>query len=287
MKEFRKTHPIAYSVIAVALGMVIMLVLSWASDMAEAAELPLALVMASALVVKLVPVIVAVALLAATGKLSLVRFRAVGFGRGLACGAAVIVLFCIMGLYALANVALGEAQVDVPIIVKVLIYFFIVGVGEEFLARAVAGETLLEHFGLTHSGIVKACVLSGVIFGVMHIVNVFSGVGAQELVMQILLTTGVGMFLGAVYFRCGNIWAPVALHMLWDASLYAATTSASVSQAASSSASVGGGNPVGGIVFCAFLIGLSLFLVRKGRTPQVQQAWAGTIDAPAASEEQK
>ncbi len=33
-------------------------------------------------------------------------------------------------------------------------------------------------------GVVKACAVSGMIFGVMHIVNVFSGVGIQDVVLQ-------------------------------------------------------------------------------------------------------
>ncbi len=283
MNELRKSHPVAYAVLAVALGMVLMLLLSWLSDLAEAAGLPAPLVVLSAIVVKLVPVIVAVVLLAGTGKVELIRLRLDGFGRGLACGAVLLALFCVMGFYAVANVVMGEAQVNVPIIIKALIYFLIVGVGEEFLARAVAGETLLEHFGLTHGGVIKACAASGVIFGVMHIVNVFSGVGIQDVAMQIVSTTGLGMLFGAIYFRCGNIWAPVVLHMLWDASLFAATTSADFAEKAAASSSVGGGNPVGGIIFFAFVMGLSFFLLRKGKAAQVQEAWAGLIEPPTTT----
>ncbi len=283
MKEFRQTHPIIYSVVAVALGMALQLLMSWLSDLSEAAGLPDLLVVASAMVVKLMPVVVALALLGATGKMDLIRHRSKGFGRGMACGAVLIGLFGVMGLYAIGNVILGEAQVDVPIIIKVLIYFFVVGIGEEFLVRAVAGETLLEHFGLTCAGVVKACVVSGVIFGLMHAVNLFQGVGVQDVAMQVMTTTGVGMLFAAVYFRCGNIWAPVVLHMLWDASLFAATTSASFGQMASSASSVGGGNPIGGAIFFAFFIGLALFLLRKSKIPQVKETWSDTIESHVAS----
>lgn len=284
MTEFRKKHPIVYGAVAVALGMAATLLVNWLFDLWIDDSQPSAIGMASALVVKLVPGIVAVAFLAATDKLTLIRPRGAGFRRGIVCGVPLLVLFCVMGLYAIGNTVIGEAEVNVPIILKALIYFLLVGVGEEFLARAVTGETLLEYFGLDHAGIVKACVVSGVIFGLMHVVNLFSGVDASSVAMQVLSTAGAGMFFGAIYFRCGNIWASVVLHMLWDASLFAATTSASFAKAASSSSSVGGGNPVGGILFFAFLVGLSLFLLRKSKTGQVQEAWLGAIDVPAGKQ---
>ena len=282
MTEFRKNHPLAYAALAVALGMAVALLVSYLAELGIDAGLPTAFGVVSAIVVKIVPIVVALAFLATTGKTGLVRPRATGLGRGIACGALLIVMFCVMGIYAIANVAAGEAEVNVSIIVRALIYFLLVGIGEEFLARAVSAETLLEHYGLTHKGIVKACVVSGVIFGAMHIVNIFDA-DAASVAMQIVTTTGAGMVFGAIYFRCGNIWAGVVLHALWDASLLAATTSASFQKAAAdaSASSVGGGNPVGGVIFFVFLVCLSLFLLRKSKTKQVQAAWAGTIEAPA------
>ena len=282
MAEFRKNRPLAYAALAVALGMAVALLVSYLAELGIDAGFPTAFGVVSAIVVKIVPIVVALAFLAATGKTGLVRPRTAGLGRGIACGALLIVMFCVMGIYAIANVAAGEAEVNVSIIVRALVYFLLVGIGEEFLARAVSAETLLEHYGLTQRGIVKACVVSGVIFGAMHIVNIFDA-DAASVAMQIVTTTGAGMVFGAIYFRCGNIWAGVVLHALWDASLLAATTSASFQKAAAdtSASSVGGGNPVGGVIFFVFLVGLSLFLLRKSKTKQVQEAWAGTIEAPA------
>lgn len=129
----------------------------------------------------------------------------------------------------------------------------------------------------------SACVVSGVIFGTMHVVNISSVADVPSVAMQMLFTAGMGMLFGAIYFRCGNIWATVVLHMLWDASLFAATTSSDLVKAADSSASVGG-NPIGGVIIFAVFAGLSLFLLRKSKTVQVREAWSGVIDAPADGE---
>lgn len=284
MIEFRRNHAVSYAVIVVALGMAISLLAYRLVEMGINAGMPSVLAAAGAILVKSVPIIVAVAFLAATGRIGLIRLRGTGFGRGLACGAVLIVLFCVMGLYAIANVATGEAAVNVPVIIKALFYFLLVGVGEEFLTRAVAGETLLEHFGLTHAGTVKACVVSGVIFGAMHVVNISSIADVPSVAMQMLFTAGMGMLFGAVYFRCGNIWATVILHMLWDASLFSVTTSSDFAKTASSSTSVGNGNPIGSVIIIAAFVGISLFLLRKSKTAQVREAWAGVIAAPVDGE---
>ena len=278
MIEFRKNHAVVYAVIVVALGMAISLLMYWLVEMGIDTGMPSALAAAGAILVKSIPIIVAVVFLAVTGRIGLIRLRGTGFGRGLVCGMALIVLFCVMGLYAIANVATGEAAVNAPVIVKVLFYFLLVGVGEEFLTRAVAGETLLEHFGLTHAGTVKACAVSGVIFGAMHVVNISSIADVPDVAMQMLFTAGMGMLFSAIYFRCGNIWATVILHMLWDASLFSVTTSSDFAKAASSSTSVGSGNPIGSVVIVAVFVGISLFLLRKSKTAQVREAWAGVIE---------
>ena len=277
MTEIRKQHPVVYSAVAVAVGMAGMLLLSWLWELGIDAG-PLAGVgWLGAILVKAVPIVLGAALLASTGMIALLRPSGAGFGRGLACGAILLVFFGVMGLYAIANVVMGEAEVNLAVIVTAVFYFLLVGAGEEILARAVAAETLLEHFGLTHGGIVKACVASGVIFGAMHIVNIVS-MDVPSVLMQMMTTAGAGMVFGAIYFRSGNLWVCVLLHMLWDASLLAATTSASFADAA---ASTGGGNPVGSVIFFAVLVGVALFLLRKGRVGQVQEAWAGAIETPA------
>lgn len=278
MTAFRKNHPIAYAAAAVALGMVATLLVNTLTEIAIDDSTPSTLGMASALLVKVTPAIVAVIFLLATGKTALIRPRATGFGRGFACGAALIALFCVMGLYAIANVAVGEAEVNIPIILKALIYFLLVGIGEEFLARAVSAESLLEHFGLTHGGILKACIVSGTIFGAMHVVNFLFDADASSVIMQVFSTAGMGMLFAAIYFRSGNLWSCVVLHMLWDAALFAATTSASFAKAANSSASASDGNPIGSILFLAVYVALSLFLLRKSKTAQVQETWSNTIE---------
>ncbi len=278
MNDFRKKHAIAYSAIAVALGIGLALLVNLLLEAALAAHVPGVTGPVLAITVELVPIAVSIAFLAATGKTSLLRPRAAGFGRGLACGAAFIVLSLALGLVALNYAIDGGVQVAPDVVLKTLVYFALTGVSEEFLARAVSGETLLEHFGLTHGGIVKACVVSGFIFGAMHAANLAIGIDAPSVLVQMVSAAGMGMVFGAIYFRCGNIWPCVLVHALWDLALQAATSARDYG-AASAASPVGGGNLVGGALFFAFFVLLALFLLRKGKISQVQQAWADAVPA--------
>ena len=60
------------------------------------------------------------------------------------------------------------------------------------MARAISAQTLLEHFGFSKNGVIKACILSGVIFGAMHFVNLFQS-DVLSVLAQVLTTSGVGI----------------------------------------------------------------------------------------------
>ena len=97
---------------------------------------------------------------------------------------------------------------------------FLVGIAEEFLCRGWLLNEFLERYGNTKKGIWASIIISGVIFGIMHIGNYINGGELWGTVTQILSAAATGIFLGVIYYRTKNIWATVALHGLWDFSLF-------------------------------------------------------------------
>ncbi len=278
MNTFRTKYPILYSIAAVAAGIAGMLLVNWLWETGVAAG-PLtgidsACTWLGPLLCKITPIILSTALLASTGSLGLLSRRGIGFARGLVCGVALLALFVLFGLYGIAQLVVsGSAAPSATIIIKTAVYFLLVGIGEEFLARAVSAQTLLAHFGLTHAGVMKACALSGVIFGAMHFVNLLQ-LDVGSVLAQVAVTTGAGILFSAIYFRCGNIWACVILHMLWDATLFAAISG---SQITDGSSTAGSGN-LGSLGFCAVLVAISVFILRKKKIAQVRKAWGDLIE---------
>ena len=100
-------------------------------------------------------------------------------------------------------------------VVVFLITMFLIGLAEEALFRGVIAQTLLEHFGSDRAGVWKAVVLSGVLFGAGHMVNLL-GSATLGVLIQCCITMALGMLYGAIYFRTGNLWVVVFLHMFQD-----------------------------------------------------------------------
>lgn len=144
-------------------------------------------------------------------------------------------------------------------------------------------ETLLERFGLGRRGILAACGLSGLFFGLMHLVNLVEA-PASSVVPQVVSAAFAGILLAAVYFRSGNIWANVALHMVYDMGgalgvLFKTSADAGAGVDAASAQALSFVMPMalGLILGC-----VALFLLRKSKVAQVREAWADVVECSAA-----
>lgn len=217
LKRLRKKHPIGYCVGAEVIFLGVMMIVSFiltlgivlfCDDLSGVEEYLLTALQ------ELAGVVVAVVLLKKTGELELLWRRGSGFLNGLLVGMYPIV---IIGNSAFSK--LLDAPDD-PLregwrIACFFIGMSLVGVAEEFLFRAVIGQTLLEHFGTTQAGIWKACIVSGLLFGAAHLTNLLASEPFGVL-MQCVFAASLGTLLTAVYYRTGNIWVTVFIHAAMD-----------------------------------------------------------------------
>lgn len=206
-----------------------------------------------------------------TGRLWVYRQRGRGFLDGLLLGMVPFVLLC-QSLSFNLGVA-GPAQ-GAPLrpLWQIAVFFlcmFLISLAEETLFRGVIAETLLEHFGPGRAGVWKACLLSGLLFGSGHLVNLLSSAPVGVLV-QCGMTAALGTLYAAIYFRGGNLWVLVFLHTMQDVAaligsgLYEST--ASISEVVSSY------DPsmlTGALIYLI----PTVFLLRKRRNPEVAAFW--------------
>jgi membrane protease YdiL (CAAX protease family) len=82
---------------------------------------------------------------------------------------------------------------------------FTVAIIEEILLRGIVFRITEEKWG---SAI--ALIISGVIFGGLHLVN------PHVTLVSILCITIVGVLLGAAYLYYRSLWVPIALHFAWN-----------------------------------------------------------------------
>jgi len=102
-------------------------------------------------------------------------------------------------------------------LINLLLGALLVGICEEFLCRGWLLNEFLERYGDNKKGIWYSIIISGFIFGLMHLGNIFAG---QAISLTIINATGMGILFGLIYYKTKNIWSVIILHGLWDFSLF-------------------------------------------------------------------
>lgn len=92
-----------------------------------------------------------------------------------------------------------------------LVTTFFVGLGEELVMRRVLFVGILNEKGFW-----KALFISSIIFGIVHGINIFSGMPINQALMQIAMTFMAGIFLGLMYDYTKKIHLVILQHWLWD-----------------------------------------------------------------------
>ncbi len=103
------------------------------------------------------------------------------------------------------------------------IYYFLlqcltVGLFEELVFRGLVLSWLLSYLKHKKYYIWKSIIISSLLFGLMHVFNVFSGAGLSATLLQVVYTTLTGMMWAAVLILTKNIWIVVSLHTLYNMS---------------------------------------------------------------------
>lgn len=103
-----------------------------------------------------------------------------------------------------------------PNIIMFLLTMFLVGFAEEGVFRGVILNLCLNRFAKSRGGIMAAIILNGLLFGSMHLTNIFSGVSVKSAVVQAITAIILGVLLAAIYVRSGNLWVVIILHAWID-----------------------------------------------------------------------
>lgn len=104
-------------------------------------------------------------------------------------------------------------------VLNIAIGCFLVGVSEELLCRGWLLNEFLEKFGNTKKGVWYSIIISGGIFGILHLGNVLTGQTWSTTIVQALTAMAAGVFFGIIYYKTKNIWSVILLHALWDFSI--------------------------------------------------------------------
>jgi membrane protease YdiL (CAAX protease family) len=94
-----------------------------------------------------------------------------------------------------------------------------IGIFEEVLTRGFILNVFLKRYGESKKGIYYSVLVSSIIFGISHLMNLFTkNVAVNEVISQVFYATFIGVVFGAIYIRTGyGLWWCVLLHAMYDA----------------------------------------------------------------------
>ena len=99
-----------------------------------------------------------------------------------------------------------------------MIYYISVAVAEELVFRTAVVNCLFRKETYSKVGTVIGCIYSGILFGGVHIINLFN---APQMEMKLKIYTIVygclvGFVYTVIYLKTKNILVPLTLHFIWD-----------------------------------------------------------------------
>lgn len=165
-----------------------------------------------------IPLIFVLVVWMLSGDMKKLKFTKAGIDVGILLGWLIIAdgIYGFVIDYAMSD----KSRISMPSVDKTIAFtvvMLLVGIFEEFLCRGIILSNMLKKWGSSKAGIIKAVVLSSLIFGLGHLVNLIS---APTLIIrtltQVMYTSLNGILFASIYLRCKNIWAVAILHAGYD-----------------------------------------------------------------------
>lgn len=128
------------------------------------------------------------------------------------------ILLVIIAILFISNIE-GAVGARPGNILNLSLYCFLIGISEELLCRGWVQNSFLKRFGKSKKGAFLSILFASLVFGSIHITNVFAGNTVLETIAQVLQTTSLGFLFGVIYYKSGNIWTPIILHAVYDFSI--------------------------------------------------------------------
>jgi membrane protease YdiL (CAAX protease family) len=104
----------------------------------------------------------------------------------------------------------GVSTYQVSNILMVMGFSFFIGFSEELACRGVILPALM------HKGKVPSIILSSMIFGLLHLMNLFKGAGFEDTIIQIIFATCFGLTMAIVRYKTELLLPQILVHALWD-----------------------------------------------------------------------
>lgn len=133
-------------------------------------------------------------------------------------GVLIAIPMLIVSVFNFGSSILNIGSFNIASFINMVVFCVFVGIAEEFLCRGWLQNEFIERFSTNKKETIISIILSSLIFGFMHIVNI-SFQTPFETILQIINATSLGFLLGSVYYKTKNIWSVIFLHSFYDFSI--------------------------------------------------------------------
>ncbi|MQS89431.1 CPBP family intramembrane glutamic endopeptidase [Companilactobacillus mishanensis] len=99
------------------------------------------------------------------------------------------------------------------------------GIAEEFIFRYAVLTIFLIFLKNSKHKTTFAVIISSLLFGLAHGINIFAGQDLGNTLIQIIFAFGLGAFLSSIYLYTEAFYIPILIHSLLDIFVFAATSS--------------------------------------------------------------
>ena len=163
---------------------------------------------------EMVLLIFALVMLAVRKRLNILKPQGKSIIYGIKRGIPIFVVSLISLMSSVTGI-MGE-NLNIPNLISLIILAITIGMAEEFFFRGFIQGEIVDAYGKSRKQVIISVVVSGVIFGLVHLTNALSGQDIITTLMQVLQASSLGILLGSIYFITKNIWSVVFLHAFYD-----------------------------------------------------------------------
>lgn len=112
-----------------------------------------------------------------------------------------------------------DGNLNIPNFISLVLVSISIGIAEELIFRGWLQNEIMNKCGDNKKGILITILVSGLLFGLFHLINVLSGQDLFTSIIQVIQTSAIGILFCSVYYTSRNIWSLIFLHSFYDFSV--------------------------------------------------------------------
>lgn len=147
-----------------------------------------------------------------TKKLHIFKSHNLSFKESLKLCTPIIVVTCLVLFTNIVSID----NLNMENFLSLITYTIFVGLFEEIFFRGIIEEELLENYSNNDKEVITSILISGLIFGAIHLTNLLMGQDLLSTLLQFIQTSAIGILFGTIYYKTRNIWSLIFLHGFYD-----------------------------------------------------------------------